>query len=151
MEEAVASAERTETVDVPLKSFYRAVADYESYPQFVTGMKSAKLVGEEGGAKKVHFDLDMMKRVQYTVRLTDKFDEGAGEAAVAWTLDSSEFFKVNNGTWTLKALGPAKTQVTYKLELEFSFPVPGFVLKGLVAKGLPAAINEFAKRAREVA
>lgn len=143
----MAVAERTETVDVPLKAFFNAVVDYAAYPQFVTGMKSAKLVGESGGAKQVSFDLEMMKRVQYTVNLTDRFDENAGTGLVAWTLSESPFFTINNGKWTLKALGPTKTEVTYSLELEVTFPVPGFMLKGLIAKGLSATIAEFAKRA----
>jgi|GEM_PF-523803 len=147
----MAAAERTEIVEVPLKKMYAAVVDYSSYPQFVTGMKSAKLVGESGAAKQVAFDLEMMKRVQYTVNLTDRLDESAGTAEVAWTLASSEFFKLNNGKWTLKAVDTQRTEVTYSLELEVTFPVPGFMLKGLVAKGLPAAIREFAERARTIA
>ncbi len=144
----MASAERREIVDVPLKAFFDAVNDFEAYPKFVTGMKEAKLLGEEGGVKRVHFDMDMMKRVQYSVKLKSRLDEAAGHGEVSWTLDQSEFFKKNDGLWQLKAAGPTRTEVLYRLDIEFAFSVPGFVLKGLIAKGLPAAIAEFTKRAQ---
>jgi hypothetical protein len=49
--------------------------------------------------------------------------------------------------WELKSLGPNKTQVLYKLEIDFDFPVPGFVLKKLVASALPKTIREFSDEA----
>ena len=144
----MAAAERKEIVNVPLKDLYGVIIDYTSYPEFVSGMKSARLEGQQGDVRRIHFDLDLMKRVQYTVNLRDEFNEAAGTASISWTLAESAFFKTNNGGWTLKALGPEKTEVTYKLELDFSFPVPGLILKGLVAKTLPDTIAQFTKRAQ---
>lgn len=133
-----------------MKDLYTAITDYASYPQFVTGMKDARV--EEGPqGRKVHFDLELMKRLQYSVLIESKLDEAAGTARVWWKLDRSEFFKANNGSWELKALGPSKTEVTYKLDLDFAFPVPGFILKNLVKGSLPSAIRDFGERARLVA
>lgn len=143
----MASAELTEVVDLPLKALYMAVTDYENYPKFVLGMKSVGVTGE-GQNKVVAFDLEMMKRFQYSVNMRESFDEAAGQAEVSWTLKDSGLFKVNNGRWRLKALGPEKTQVTYSLEVEFSFGVPGFILNGLVKKNIPANIKSFSQWAR---
>ena len=145
----MAAAERKEVIDVPLKTFFDVVCDFSSYPEFVTGMKKAKLLGEEGGRKKVEFELELMKRVQYVVSLAQTMDGNAGTAKVDWHLVSSEAMKVNNGTWLLKALGPQKTEVTYKLEVEVNFPVPGFIMRGLVGNSLPTAIKEFVDRAKK--
>ena len=139
----MASAECTEVVDLSIGAFFKAVTDYENYPKFVSGMKSVSVEGE-GQNKVVKFDLEMMKRFEYSVDMRESFDEAAGHAEISWTLKDSGLFKVNNGKWSLKALGPKKTQVTYSLDVEFSFGVPGFILNKLVKKNLPANIKSFA-------
>jgi len=145
----MAGAERTEIIEVSLKALYDTITDYESYPKFVNGMKSATILPGEAGVKKVLFDLELVKRLQYSIKLTESFDAAAGTARVAWTLNESVFFKANNGTWELKALGPTRTEATYRLELDFAFPVPGFLLKNLVKSALPGAIKEFGERAKQ--
>ncbi len=146
----MASAERTEVVDLSLHDIYQVVVDYESYPQFVTGVKSAK-VGQDGQNKTILFDMEMIKRLQYSVKVLENLDEKAGTAHIHWTLLKSDFFKKNNGGWKLKSLGPNKTEVTYHLDVEFSFMVPGFILKGLIANAMPSAIREFTERAQNKA
>jgi ribosome-associated toxin RatA of RatAB toxin-antitoxin module len=146
----MAAAERTEIVDVPLAKLYKAICDYDSYPKFVTGASKVKVLSRDGNAAKVQFDVEMMKRVEYTLNLREEIDAEGRSARVSWTLDSSKFFKISNGLWELKVLGPDKTQVLYKLELEFDFPVPGFVLKKLVASALPKAIQDFTDQARKL-
>jgi ribosome-associated toxin RatA of RatAB toxin-antitoxin module len=144
----MAAADRTEILEVPLKVLFETITDYASYPRFVNGMKTARVITGDTGEKKVEFDLEMVKRLQYIIKLNESLDEAAGKARVAWTLDSSTFFKVNNGSWDLKALGPDRTEATYKLELDFAFPVPGFMLKNLVKSALPSVIREFSEEAR---
>ena len=50
----------------------------------------------------------------------------------------------------MKRLTPTSVEVLYKLDLEFGISVPGFVLKGLIAKALPQAIQEFAGHAKKI-
>jgi ribosome-associated toxin RatA of RatAB toxin-antitoxin module len=145
----MAGAERKETVDVPLKDFFAVVSDYAAYPDFVTGMKSVRILANAPGSKQVEFDLEMMKRVQYTLDIRETLDAESGTGSILWTLHASDMFKANNGGWTLRAVSPTRTEVSYKLDLEFNIPVPGFVLKGLVANALPTAIKEFAERAKK--
>jgi ribosome-associated toxin RatA of RatAB toxin-antitoxin module len=95
----------------------------------------------------VHFDVEMMKKVDYTLNMKEEIDADERSAKVSWSLLNSKFFKISNGLWELKSLGPNKTQVLYKLEIEFDFPVPGFVLKKLVASALPKTIREFSDEA----
>ena len=45
-------------------------------------------------------------------------------------------------------MGPEKTQVTYKLDLEFSVNVPSFILKGLIKTSLPKAVEDFTAEAK---
>jgi ribosome-associated toxin RatA of RatAB toxin-antitoxin module len=146
----MAAAERKEIIRQPIASLFKAITDFEAYPQFVNGMRSAKILSNGGTKKKVSFDLEMMKRLQYVVEVNSEMAPSAQEATVSWTLVESSFFKVNNGWWFLKAVSPNETEVIYKIELDFSFPVPGFVLKGLISNTLPAAIRDFSKRAEQL-
>ena len=145
----MASAERQEILDIDLQRFFRAVTDLDAYPKFVTGMKGTRVLSGAGSEDKtVEFDLDMMKRIKYTVKMHHHIDVEKGEATVNWSLGESDVFKVNNGSWTMKAHGPGKLAVTYKLELDFKIMVPGFMLKGMVSTALPKAIQEFYNQAK---
>jgi ribosome-associated toxin RatA of RatAB toxin-antitoxin module len=147
VEEKMAAAERSEVVDVPLKKLYAVIVDYASYPRFVTGVNAVKVLQKSEASAHVHFDVEMMKKVDYTLNMKEEIDADERSAKVSWSLLNSKFFKISNGLWELKSLGPNKTQVLYKLEIEFDFPVPGFVLKKLVASALPKTIREFSDEA----
>jgi len=143
----MAAAERTEIVDIPLKKIFETICDYGSYPKFVTGVNGVKILEKTEKAAQVHFDVEMMKKVDYTLSMKEEIDAEGRSARVSWNLLKSSFFKISNGLWELKSLGQDKTQVLYKLEIDFDFPVPGFVLKKLVASALPKAIKEFTDEA----
>lgn len=140
----MAKAERTEIFEVSADKFYQAITDYKSYPKFVDGMKSVEVVSESGDTATVKFNLNLIKEVTYTLKLTGKKNE-----AVSWSLVSGDMMKVNNGGWKLKDLGNGKTEVTYSLEVELKgfFPGLGMVEKTMVSTNLPMNMKAFAKRA----
>jgi coenzyme Q-binding protein COQ10 len=140
----MAKAERTEIFDVPAEKFYQAITDYKSYPKFVDGMKSIEVVSEAGDTATVKFNLNLIKEITYTLKLTGKKNE-----TVSWSLVSGDMMKVNNGGWKLKDLGNGKTEVTYSLEVELKgfFPGLGMVEKTMVSTNLPMNMKAFAKRA----
>ncbi len=146
----MAAAERSEVIDIPLQKFFNVLRDFERYPDFVSSVKKTQVISRSDAKSRVHFDIELMKRLEYSIDLLEENDPEWKWGRLTWTLGESKFFKVNNGLWSLKALGPDKTEVLYRLELEFTFSVPGFVLKTLVAGALPKAINEFVERARKV-
>ena len=143
------SAERKEEIKIPLRQLYNVICDYGSYPEFVTGMKAAEVLGSpEEGQDKVRFDLELVKRLRYEVLMKRSIATDNHAAIVQWELIEGDLLKKNSGRWELKALSPELTEVKYSLEVEFNFRVPGFILKGLIANSLPLAIREFADRAR---
>lgn len=145
----MAVAERKEIVDVPLKKLFEAITNYADYSKFVAGVNAVQVIERGPGTAKVHFEVEMMKKVDYSLNLKDEISEDERTARVSWTQDQSKFFKTNNGLWELKSLGPTKTEVLYRLEIDFNFPVPGFMLKTLVASALPKAIHDFSEKARK--
>ena len=148
----MAQASRTEVIDAPFKALFDVIVDYERYPEFIASIKQAKVLGTSSdGLKRVQFELDLVKRMSYVIAIKEEVTEQLGLASVHWTLESGDMIKKNTGGWSLKVLGPAKTEVKYELEVELGIPVPGFVMKGLIANSLPESINQVAKRAMKQA
>ncbi len=142
----MAEANETKSYPVDAQKMYQAVTSYEQYPSFVDGMK--KVVIETVGADKIgHYELSMMgKEMKYSLKL----HESPATFEVSWTLLKSEFFKVNNGKWKIVSKGPGQCEATFSQEVEFTFPVPGFVLKPMIKGTLPIMMNGFAERAKKL-
>ena len=143
----MAKASRTETYDVPATKFYQAVVDSKNYSQFVPGVDSIEVLNEAPEGATVKFNINVIKKISYTLKLTHKPNE-----EVNWSLVTGDYMKTNNGRWQLKDLGNGKTQVTYSLEIEVKGFIPGLSLieKGLVETNLPMTMNSFAKRAENL-
>ncbi len=148
----MAQAAHESTFEVSAEQYFKAVADFEKYPDFVDGMKKVTIKpGEtraDGTVESVgHYEFSMMsKDMSYNLNL--KHNAGAG--SVSWTLKDSEFFKVNNGAWKIEGISSGKCKVHYSLEVEFNFSVPGFILKGIVKGTLPSMMNSFYERAKKL-
>jgi len=69
---------------------------------------------------------------------------------VHWSLIESDSFRTNNGRWEIKEAGPGKTDVKYSLEIDFTIPVPGFILNRLVKGSLPSMVKSFVSRANSL-
>jgi ribosome-associated toxin RatA of RatAB toxin-antitoxin module len=144
----MAEAEHREVLDVSLEDLYNTILDFESYPRFASGVKSSRINSREGDALIVGMELEMVKRIDYVISVKHTKDAENKQAQVEWSLHSGSLFKKNNGRWLLKSLGNSKTEVIYKLEVDFNFTVPGFILKGLVQKSLPGAVKDFYEETR---
>lgn len=143
----MAKATRTETYDVPVSKFYQAVIDYKNYNKFVPGVDSIEVQNESADGATVKFNINVIKKISYTLKLAHKADQ-----EVSWSLVTGDYMKTNNGKWTLKDLGNNKTEVTYALEIEVKGFIPGLSLieKGLVETNLPMTMASFAKRAENL-
>jgi coenzyme Q-binding protein COQ10 len=143
----MARAERTEIFDVPAEKYYQAVIDYKAYPGFVDGMKSVDVQKESADGATVKFNLSLIKEISYTLNL-----KHTPHKEVSWSLVGGDMMKVNNGKWTIKDLGGARTEVTYNLEIELKGFIPGLgmIEKTLVNTNLPLTMKSFAKRAQSL-
>jgi ribosome-associated toxin RatA of RatAB toxin-antitoxin module len=100
------------------------IADFESYPDWAKGVKSATVVSEfeDGRADDVDFVLDAAPiKDEYT--LTYDWD---GDEQVTWSLVKARMLKAMEGAYILKPLGDA-TEVTYQLAVDLSIPMIGML------------------------
>lgn len=128
---------------VPRDVLFEVITDFDSYPQFVSEVVGVKVVpGPTADKKRVTFELEIMKRFEYTLEFNISPEE------VKWSLVESNFFKTNEGRWLLSPVGKDKTHATYELEVGFGFLVPGWVTKRLTETSLPKMLDNFEERAK---
>lgn len=134
-------------MQVPRRAIFRAITEFEKYPEFLPEVVGARI--EAPGAKDrvvVLFELELIKRFEYRLEFKVK-----AENEVTWKLLESDFFKANEGKWVLKEQGNKATQVHYELEVGFGFLVPKFVAKKLTEVNLPKMFDAFEARAKKLA
>ena len=143
----MSAAEVTKDLDVSIESFFEAICDFSAYPNFVTGVHSVDIEKIEDGVNKVQFDLEMVKRIQYCIEAKQELSGDRG--SLKWSLVESPFFNKNDGEWSLEKLSDTKTRVSYSLDVDFNFPVPGLIKRSLIKKSLPKAIDDFYREAKK--
>jgi ribosome-associated toxin RatA of RatAB toxin-antitoxin module len=139
----MATATRTEIVDVDINKLYDVIVDYSKYADFVDGVSSTKVISQTETSAKVEYSVNMIKSFKYTLATTQ-----VRPTKVSWVLDSGDLFKKNDGQWLLKDLGGGKTEVTYSLEVDFKMFAPNSILTALTQKNLPVMMESFFKRAK---
>lgn len=139
----MATATRTEIVDVEINKLYEVIVDYSKYADFVDGVSSTKVLNQSETSAKVEYSVNMIKSFKYTLATTQ-----VRPTKVSWVLDSGDLFKKNDGQWLLKDLGGGKTEVTYSLEVDFKMFAPNSILTALTQKNLPVMMESFFKRAK---
>lgn len=141
----MAEASKTLEMSVPSEALWKTVTDYESYPQFVDGVKSVKVLSRTGNSARIQYNIELLgKTISYTL---DHVEHAPSK--MTWTLVESNVMKANDGGWELKDLGGARVSATYRLALEFKIFVPGMILNGLVKNMLPRMMESFEKRAQK--
>ena len=113
------------TIDAPPADVMDVIADFESYPEWAKGVKSAEVVadGANGRADQVHFVLDVSPiKDEYT--LAYNWD---GDREVTWWLVEGIMLKALDGVYSLVDLGNGRTEVTYRLALDVHIPLIGML------------------------
>ena len=101
------------------------IADFDSYPQWAQGVKSADVVedGAAGRPKQVHFELDASPiKDSYTLSY-----DWNGDESVYWTLVEGKMLKAMDGAYELADLDDGRTEVTYRLAVDISIPMIGML------------------------
>jgi ribosome-associated toxin RatA of RatAB toxin-antitoxin module len=113
-------------IDAPADRIMGVIADFGSYPDWATGVKTADVVttADGGRAEQVHFVLD-------AAPIRDEYDLGYtwdGDRAVSWSLaEPGAMLKSMDGTYVLEPLDGAQTRVTYQLAVDVSVPLLGML------------------------
>jgi coenzyme Q-binding protein COQ10 len=138
----MAAASTTETFSCTPEQFFAIVSDYEKYPEFLSEVKSCKVLKTEGNKKLVEFNVSVMKTFTYRLWITEERPR-----RLSWTLESGDLFKTSVGSWDLNDAN-GKTQAKYAVDATFKIFVPGPVAKALVNVNLPNMMNSYKQRVK---
>mgnify|MGYP000650324829 CR=1 FL=1 len=141
----MANVVREKEMNVPIGQLYKAITEVENYPKFLSEVVSAKKVSGTPEKFQVRFEIEVVKRFQYTLEF-----QSNGKDTITWKLVDSDFFKKNQGSWNLKSSSEKKTAVHYELDVDFGFLVPGFISKKLTEVSLPKMLDAFESRAKDL-
>lgn len=137
--------EREIVIDAPMDTVFDVITDYERYPEFLPETQDVQLVSRDNSGAVVRFELDLVMRVAYTLRLVEQRPE-----RVSWTLEEAKVMAENNGGWRLEAAGEGRTKATYGLEVKLRGLIPKSVSTRLMGTTLPQTLERFKARAESM-
>lgn len=141
----MAEAKHTEVFNCTPQEFFSIVSDYAKYPEFLTEVKSCKVLKSEGSQKLVEYNVSLIKTVSYQLLKTE-----TPPSKVAWKFASGDVFKTMDGSWTIEDAPGGKCRCTYAVEGTFKMFVPGPVASTLLTVNLPAMMAAYHKRIKQI-
>ena len=140
----MASAQTTEIFPCTPTQFYKIIADYEKYPEFLNEVKECKILKVEGGRKLVEYTVSVIKNFKYSLWMSE-----TENSQITWEFASGDIFKTSTGAWKLSEEG-GKCRASYDVSATFNMFVPGPLAKALVSVNLPNMMSAYHKRVAEL-
>lgn len=122
-----------------------AIADFESYPEWVDGVRSAEVRSRDdlGRGTEVAFEFSAMG---FSARYTLAYEYAEDDTGVRWTTtEASGAVRDIEGEYVLEARG-GDTEVTYRLAVEVAVPVPGFLKRRADRQAIATALEGLKRR-----
>ncbi|KFE69328.1 type II toxin-antitoxin system RatA family toxin [Hyalangium minutum] len=138
----MAGATRSIIINAPIEKVFDVITQYEKYGEFLSEVKEVKTSGRQGNEVNVHYKVDVVKTIKYTIRVKEE-----RPTRMSWTFVDGEFMKDNKGSWVLEPAGEGKTKGTYTVEMALGALVPKAVVNALVDTSLPKMLEAFKRRA----
>lgn len=141
----MSAAEQQIRIDAPIQTVFGVVTNYTQYPEFLPEMRHVELVTEYEGVRVVRFEIELIMRLSYVLRLEEK-----SPTRVSWTLQEGKLFSHNTGGWDLAEQGQGVTLATYRIDLGLKGLIPRSVTNKLVGKTLPETLARFRARSEKL-
>jgi ribosome-associated toxin RatA of RatAB toxin-antitoxin module len=131
-------------IDADPAQIMAVIADFENYPVWTGSVKKAQVLeaGPDGRGRRVAFSLDAgIIRDQYELAYV-----WTGNEKVEWTLTSGQMMRAQHGSYTLRASGDGRTDVTYSLSVDLIIPMLGLLKRKAERVVMDTALNELKRR-----
>ena len=140
----MATAEVSEVFPCSVEQFFSVISDYEKYPEFLSEVKSCKVIQTENNRKLVEYQVSLLKTFTYRLWMQEEAPH-----KITWDLSSGDLFKASHGSWTLTEEA-GQTRALYQIDVQFSLFVPKPIANSLVKVNLPNMMNSYQKRIKEI-
>ena len=124
---------------------FEVALDLDSYPDWVSGVKSVDIHEEDefGRPVRVAFVADaMIKEISYTLRYAYDLDNG-----FSWEAEPGDDIKAMEGSYVFNETEDGGTEVLYALRVDPAFTVPGFLRRQAEKQIVSSALRGLKKRA----
>jgi len=138
----MAGATRSVVIAAPPERVFEIIVDYDRYAEFLSEVKEARSSDRRGNEVDVHYGIDLVKRIHYTLHMVEE-----PPRSVRWTFVKGEVMRDNRGSWTLEPTPEGMTRATYTIEVGVGPLVPRAIVNALVDQSLPKMLEAFKKRA----
>ncbi len=132
-------------IDATPDRIVAAITDFESYPDWVDGIKQAEVRERDGEGRPstVAFEFSAMG---FTASYTLRYEYEPEDRGVRWTtVEASGAVKDVQGEYVLEPLN-GDTEVTYRLTVELGVPVPGFLKRQADKRAIKTALDGLKRR-----
>jgi coenzyme Q-binding protein COQ10 len=137
----MSKAEHQVMIGAPIERVFGVIVDYERYPEFLPELRSVTLESRHDGVAHVRFEVELIVRVAYTLRLVED-----PPSQVGWSLAEGKMIAHNNGRWRLDVTAEG-TRASYALDVELAGRIPRSVSTRLLGTDLPRMLQRFKDRA----
>ncbi len=137
-------AETVEVFNCSVDQFFQIISDYESYPKFLSEVKSCSVLQRDGSRKLVEYGISIIKNFTYNLWMIEEKNK-----RIEWEFAGGDLFKMSTGSWNLEDEA-GKTRAAYEIETQFRTFVPGPVAKALIEVNLPNMMSAYHKRVSEL-
>lgn len=113
----------TTTIDASAESIFSILKDLDSYPQWSASIKSVEVSERDASGHPAKVNLKVEAGVLKD-RVSLDYDWSKAPQEISFTLEDAGLLTEMSGIFTLKAVDGDTTEVTYKLKVALSMPVP---------------------------
>ena len=144
------SDQATESIVVaaPPERVFAVVTDFPNYPTWAADLKEVTVVDADadGTAHKVRFRAAAFGR---STTYTLAYDYSQAPTKLSWVQDSGDITARVDGTYEFEPIAEG-TKVTYHLEVDLKFPVPGFIKQRAAARIVGTALRQLRTRVESI-
>lgn len=144
------SDQATESIVVaaPPDRVFAIVTDFPNYPSWAADLKEVTVVDSDGEGRgtKVRFRAAAFGR---STTYTLAYDYTGAPNQLSWVQDSGDITARVDGQYDFAA-APEGTKVTYHLEVDLKFPLPGFIKQRAAARIVATALRQLRDHAESV-
>ena len=127
------------TFDAQPRDVFEVITDFESYPEFIPEIGSAKIEEEGPNYTVVAFSLNAGKVIHYTLRFEPKPYE-----SIRWTYVRGDL-RNNTGGWNFTPKQKSVDAI-YEVNIDMGPLFPKFILSAVAGVGLPGILKRFKER-----
>jgi uncharacterized membrane protein len=137
-------------VDAPADRCFDVAIDFESYPEWVRDVKSARIVStdDEGRGTRVEYRAAALGK---SIRYVLEYDYSDAPESFSWRFVEGDMLRRLDGSYRFEAEADASTRVHYELAVDLAVPLPGLVKRRAAGLIMGNALKELKRQVEAVA